>query len=236
MTDFNSFNNRSLIDATAHEILGKILSGELKSGEWLPPEREMAEQMGISRSTLHQAILQLEGQGFLRIVSRKGTQIQNYRKTPTSQSILAVMTYGNLDEADELLYRDLMDTRLWLETECARRACTHIYQSTLDEMEAIVRQMTIPDVDRTALVYRFHLLLTRASGNSIYSMFFTGFEPVLKEFIGMHYNSEAVDIEDMAGRHEALLEHIRNRNPEKAAECVQDIITRGISVLDDMRK
>ena len=236
MAEFNELNNHSLIDATAHEILGKILSGELKVNSWLPPERDLAEQLGISRSTLHQAIMQLETQGFLRIVPRKGTQIRDYRKKPTSQSILAVMTYGNLGDAEESLYRDLMDTRLWLETECARRACTHIYQSTFDEMQAIVNELTIPDVDRTELIYRFHLLLTRASGNSIYTMIFTGFEPVLKEFINIHYGSDDVDIETFAALHAELLGYIRDKEPEKAASCVSDIITRGIRILDDFRR
>ena len=51
----------------------KILSGELKPGDRLPPERELAVQVGISRGSVNQGILDLERMGFLRIVPRKGT-------------------------------------------------------------------------------------------------------------------------------------------------------------------
>lgn len=50
----------------------KILSGELKPGDRLPPERELAQQMGISRGSVNQGILDMERMGFLRIVPRKG--------------------------------------------------------------------------------------------------------------------------------------------------------------------
>lgn len=43
----------------------KILSGELKPGDRLPPERELALQVGISRGSVNQGILDLERMGFL---------------------------------------------------------------------------------------------------------------------------------------------------------------------------
>ena len=64
----------SLIDKIRGELVGKILSGELHPGDRLPPERDMAEQMGVSRSSLHQAVLQLEDAGLTenRVPARHG--------------------------------------------------------------------------------------------------------------------------------------------------------------------
>ena len=67
MVRFERLGSSSLIDNIRATLLGKILSGELRPGDWLPAERDMSEQMGVSRSSLHHAVLQLESQGFLRI-------------------------------------------------------------------------------------------------------------------------------------------------------------------------
>ena len=75
MVSFERLGAESLIDKIRGELVGKILSGELHPGDRLPPERDMAEQMGVSRSSLHQAVLQLETQGFLKIESRRGTVV-----------------------------------------------------------------------------------------------------------------------------------------------------------------
>ena len=49
----------------------RILSGELKPGDRLPPERELAEQLGFSRGSVNQGMLDLARMGFLRIVPRR---------------------------------------------------------------------------------------------------------------------------------------------------------------------
>ena len=136
MVSFETLGTASLVDNIRSELLGKILSGELQPGDRLPAERDMAEQLGVSRSSLHHAILQLETQGFLKVEARRGTTVANYRKHPTPQSLSALVGYGSV-EIDEPLFHDLMDARIWLETGCARRACHNIYESTFEEMLSI---------------------------------------------------------------------------------------------------
>ncbi len=61
------------------EIMKKqILSGERKPGDRLPPERELAAQLGFSRGSVNQGMLDLARMGFLRIVPRKGAFVAEY--------------------------------------------------------------------------------------------------------------------------------------------------------------
>ena len=228
----NTKKNDSVAAKAAKELLSKILSGELKAGLYLPTERDMAEQMGISRASVHQALLELELQGFVSIIPRHGTVVKDFRKQPTPQSLEALMSSDSL-ELDRSLFDDMMDTRLWLESECARRACTHIYDSTLSEMRRLVQVMTKPGADISDTVYRFHYRLVQASGNSLYSMIFRGFEPVLRNMIHHHYSVRPEDIESSAAMRSELLDYIEAKNEEKAAECVCAIIRQGISVLEE---
>ena len=235
MQNFNKISPLSLLDNAVMEIRAKILSGELRAGEWLPSERDMAAQMCISRSSLHQAILELEYQGFVKIVPRRGTRVQDFRKYPTAQSLTALMSNESLN-LEYPLFRDMMDFRLNIEGECARLACSNIYEKTLSEMEALIEEMSLPGADFPALAYSFHYKLTQASGNSLYSMVFRGFETVITNMIDRHYALCPEDIEPANQMRRELLAHIRNKNESAAAEKVREIVSAGISVLEKKYK
>ena len=228
---FEKIGAESLTDNIYKSLLGKILSGEWKSGDWFPAEREIAEQMGVSRSSLHHAVLQLERDGFVHVLPRRGTQVADYRDKPTPQSLSVIMTYGS-EELDEPLFHDLMDFRRWVETECARRACTNIYDSTLREMREIADRLGTENAAVPQLIYRYHYMLTQASGNSIFAMMFRAFEPVLMVLITRHYSLQAVDLQEAAAMHRELLDHIAARDEEAAAECMKRLLAQGANVLE----
>ena len=228
--EFDKVNNRSLMESVVQLLLGKILSGELKAGDRLPPEREMAEQLGVSRSCVHLAILELAGKGFLESIPRQGTVVCDYRKHPTPGSLPLLMSYGSTDLGKDLFF-DMMETRLLLETEAARLACSNIYESTFAQMQEILKYLAQSDADVTDLLYRFHYHLVQASGNSIYSMIFRGFEPVLRSLIALHYGDTA-DLPESIRRHQALLDAISAKDEALAAQLAREIISQGITAIE----
>lgn len=230
-TIFNKLSAPSLQETVKKSLLGKILSGELKPGQWLPAERDMAEQMGVSRSSLHQAILSLHADGFLKIEPRRGIMVNDYRKYPTPQSLSTLMHYDST-ELDYSLFADMMAARIWLETVCARCACTHIYESTMEEMQKLVLAMKEPDANISELVYQFHYKLTQASGNSIYSMIFRGFEPIIRTLIRKRYEVCQADCAASAEQHQKVLDAISARDEVMAEKTIYDILTCGVGVLE----
>ena len=229
--EFEKIGSISLTESIYKSLLGKILSGEWKPGDWFPAERDIAERMGVSRSSLHHAVLRLERDGFVRIIPRRGTQVSDYRKRPTPESLTAIMAYGS-EELDEPLFRDLMNIRLWVETECARLACANIYESTLAEMREIADRLPKENAAVPDLIYRFHYRLTQASGNSIFAMMFRSFEPVLMVLLDRHYRLRAVDLEESAAMHGELLDHIEAKDEKAAVDCVRRILAQGVQVLE----
>ena len=228
---FDKVNSSSLTESVVHVLLGKILSGDLKAGDWLLPEREIAKEMGVSRSSVHLGVLELVEKGFLKTVPRRGTLVCDYRKHPTPGSLTLLMSYGSVD-LEKDLFSDMMETRLLLETESARLACDHIYETTFQEMQDIVKALGQADADVADLLYGFHYRLVQASGNSIYSMIFRGFEPVLRSLIALHYNEPSADLPESIQRHQALLEAIRAKEETLAAQLAREIIAQGITAIE----
>lgn len=230
MKSWGSRENTSLCESVMQSIQSKIFSGELKAGDWLPPERDLAEQLGISRGSLHQAILALSHQGLVSIVPRKGTVICDYRRNPTPQSLAVVMNYGSVN-LDKDLFSDMMSFRIWLECECARLACSQISESILLEMRSIAALILRPDADLVELIYRFHYLLTVASGNSIFSMIFRGFEAAVKGLTRQSYQEMGTDIQVTAQRMRLLIQCLREGKESEAQETVQLLLSPGIEQL-----
>ena len=230
MAEFGKITAPSLKEICVQAILSRILSGELKPGDRLPAERDLAEAMGISRSSIHHGILELESMGFLTITPRRGTIVNDYRRHPTPQSLAAVMRYSSA-EMEQDLFSDLMATRLLIEGESARLACENIYETTLEKMEQLVEALYEEPEDPTDILYRFHYLLTAASGNTIYAMIYRGFESVLCTLIRQHYSMRARDIRESARMHRQLLEAILRKDPKEAEALARNIITQGITVL-----
>ena len=215
MSDFGKISTPSLKEVCVQAILTKILSGELKPGDKLPAERDMAEAMG-----------------FLTVEPRRGTVVNDYRRHPTPQSLAAVMRYSSV-EMDRALFSDLMDTRLLIESECARLACRNIYDTTLEKMQHMVDELAAEPIDPTEILYQYHYRLVQASGNTIYSMIYRGFETVLRNLIRQHYSMRAKDIREAAQLHQQLLDAIVQRDEDAAEQTARRILTQGISALEE---
>ena len=76
-----------------------ILSEELKIGEKLPPERDIAHKMQISRSVVNDGIAALSKMGFLTIVPRYGTYVADYKSHGTIDILVAIMKNGNVSNS-----------------------------------------------------------------------------------------------------------------------------------------
>ena len=85
---FAPLKAESLKELFVKEIEAKIISGQLRPGDRLPPERELASLMEISRSIVNSGILELESKGFVKVIPRKGTVIVDYKTEGTRQSCL----------------------------------------------------------------------------------------------------------------------------------------------------
>ena len=209
----------------------KILSGELKPGDRLPPERELAVQVGISRGSVNQGILDLERMGFLRIVPRKGTFVAEYVRNATPETLAAIMSY-NSAYIDQALFRDLMELRILVERECARLACANLTQDSLRRLQDCTGAIyAAPEEQLAEAVYRYHKCITEISGNAAYAMVFQSFEKMIRNLIREHY-SDRSELTRSLPKFELLTAAIARRDAYEADRCILSILSQASDYLN----
>lgn len=224
---------RKLKKSFVDDMQSRILSGELRPGERLPPERELAEKMGISRGSVNQGILDLERMGFLRVVPRKGTFVADYIKNATPLTIAAIMNYDStLYDAE--LFRGFMEFRILVERECVRLACLHMDEASRQMLDELTERIYAAEgAELTDALYRFHYSITQLSGNAAYAIVFQSFELLLRNMIEAHY-SDRNELEKCLPLYGRLADSLRRGNGAESDLYLRKILGMASDYLDVM--
>lgn len=106
---FRQIQAPTLRELFVDQVIGMIFSGELKVGDRLPSERELSEQMHISRSMVHTGLEDLERMGFVRMEARRGNYIEDYARHGNFETLMALAKYGG--EFDHAIESSLVEAR-----------------------------------------------------------------------------------------------------------------------------
>ena len=214
----------------------KMFSGELQIGQQLPPERELAARYGVSRSLINTGLIELEKQGFVRMIPRQGSVVADYRKNGTLD-VLVALTSCDATFVDYPMFCNIVDMRVLVECECARLACI---QASVDELDSLrmladCLNTSADPLDAAEPLVKFHYLVTQLSGNAVYAMAFKSFEPMVIFFTHQHLTA-APDLPKMAKLHEDLLSAMYARDMELSAQCMRVCLLQGMSALKKLYK
>ncbi|MCZ8548322.1 FCD domain-containing protein [Mesorhizobium qingshengii] len=114
--------------AAARKIQGMILSGELRSGEKVPSQREFAQSLGVSRASLREALLTLETLGLLKTEPGRGTFVSQAR--PSASRNMARWRF-----ADSYPVADVYETRIMLEGRIAGLSSQTLAEADFQALE-----------------------------------------------------------------------------------------------------
>ena len=170
MTSYQSLMTLSPLKSTSSLVdqvcsrLARQLRDELESGDdKLPPERLMAERLGVSRTVLREATKRLELQGLLEIRHGSGIRAVNRLHKPLSGSLSLL-----LPELAERL-RQLSEARAAIEPEIARQAALKAKAADLRQLSSIHERLVAAEThdDAVEADIDFHRTLARIAGNEI---------------------------------------------------------------------
>ncbi|MDP3658614.1 FadR/GntR family transcriptional regulator [Phenylobacterium sp.] len=157
--------SRRVFEDVCKQIRQDVTLGKLRSGDKLPSERDMAEQLGVSRAAVREALRALEASGVLEF--RKGVYggafIRDMSSTGVTMSISDMLSLGNLS------LDNLTETRTCLLSFAVRMACERATEEDLAAIEASLEQVDrATDMNsRIAGIGAFYTLIAAAAHNGV---------------------------------------------------------------------
>ena len=212
-TIFGPIQPPTTFEETVERLGGAIRMGLLPAGAQLPPERDLAEQLQISRSTLRQAITALVQSGHLRSLRGRGGGTFVVERPPLTEA-----GPGPLP-AD---WRDVLDLRLAIECGAALLACERASDDQLarmdEQVEVMAHAVEFPGYRRADV--RFHVALAEAAGSPRLVAQMTEVQSQVGELIA-HIAHPAEVLTHSNADHVRLLAALRAHDPHAALEVVR---------------
>lgn len=205
-------NKGRLSDVTAKRIRNMIEESRFKVGDKLPNENDFANELGISRSTLREAIKALTSLGILEIRRGKGTFVTDS----------TVIESGDLGEINSGL-GDLFEMRLMFEPECAYYAA----QRATDEEIAIickyseaVEKKIKSGEDRTYEEQKFHESIANATHNAFVQQFMPIIFNAIKKGVIVMQKDKIVS-DDNLNDDRLIMDFLKARNADGARTAMR---------------
>ncbi|HEY5903872.1 MAG TPA: FadR/GntR family transcriptional regulator [Anaerolineales bacterium] len=214
---YQPIQSERLYERIVDQIERRILAGDLKVGDQLPPERELADQFTVSRTAVREAIKALREKGLVEIYLGRGTFVTGSATTMVRNSLGLLLKgdngFAHLVEVREILEPEiaaLAATRITEEHIAAMTEAVVIMDTALDNAEAFVEA----DLD-------FHLALAEATQNPIIPSLMDSIIDLLRE-----HRKRLGRVEGGLARgqyhHKRILEAIVRRDPQAARQEMQD--------------
>ncbi|XXF08000.1 FCD domain-containing protein [Pseudomonas sp. D1-3] len=238
--NFGPLRQRRLSDDIVARLEAMILEGTLKAGERLPAERVLAEQFGVSRPSLREAIQKLAAKGLLSSRQGGGTYVCENLGSTFSDPLMHLL------ESNADAQRDLLEFRHTLEGSCAYYAAlraTDVDRQRLSEaferlQDCYGRAGEVTRAEEGAADASFHLAIAEASHNAVLLHTIRGLFDLLKRNvvtnIGGMYALRGETRGMLNAQHRALYEAIMQGRAEDARALSNQHIDYVQEVLADV--
>jgi GntR family transcriptional regulator, transcriptional repressor for pyruvate dehydrogenase complex len=215
-SDFEVIRRSKVYEEVARQLEQMILK-KLHPGDKLPSERELAETLGVSRSSIRDAIRSLELMGMVEPRQGAGTVVREISADAIMNPLTAVLRH-KLELVSELL-----DFRKMLEPPLAARAAAHATEEELAEMEEILRRQELKfRAGELAMEEdsEFHYSIAMASGNTVVLKVIDILMDLLRDTRERSLQSQGRPQKSLAG-HRRILAAIKRRDGEGAKAAMR---------------
>lgn len=213
-------------DRVLQSLRHLIETQQMKVGDRLPAERKLCEQLGVSRSSLREAIQQLTSQGMLVSKVGAGTYLQQLPSSWSQHQI--VQPLSELIDEDPAYRFDVQEARIILEGGtawyAALRATPEDIQHIRDCYDQITHFQSLGDDEQAARAdANFHLAIAEASHNLVLIQVMRGVFDLLQFNVALGRRkvySEAHRFDQLHEQHLQVIDAIERRDPEAARKAV----------------
>ena len=209
----------SVTERVQRQLETRLIDGSWVAGMRLPSERALAEEMGVSRNSLREAIFCLKTRGLL--LSRRGSGV--YVTDRLQASITSPWRQLLVDHPD--LRWDTLEFRRELEAATAHYAALRANKEDLEKIGATIKRLLQAYDNGNKLMEHqadadFHEAIAESSHNSMFLYLHSGMVRMLREHISLNLkglqDTEGETTQKLREQHMAIWNAIRLRQPEEA--------------------
>jgi len=205
-------------DAISEQILKLISTGALRPGDALPPQRQLASQLGVSLSSLREALRGLAAIGVIEIKRGCGTYVCDH----AAAALVKQFDWALILQEEET--RELFEARRVIEVSVAGYAAQRATPQQVEDLKALGAAMMsswqardLQSLEQQDL--RFHLAIAEAAGNSLLLHLAQSLYAVVEQFITIVPHTQ-----HGMQNHLRILEAIARGNPNEAQDAVRDLL------------
>lgn len=221
-------NNRTS-DKVFNEIKQKIISGEWTSGMKIMSESQMAQELGVSRVSVREAIEKMVALNILTKKQGGGTFVNELNSSIYLNSLIPMLTLDRID------YLDILQFRLMIEVESTKLCVLKCDESVIIQLQECYEQMleSKDEMDKfTERDLEFHRIIALGSGNPLVVKIYE----ILRDLLSYHQKSLYKNLGPSGGikEHKQVLDAIVNRDAELAGIYIRRHLERTIMDLQSL--
>ena len=217
------------------QIEDQITAGALKVGDQLPPERDLAAKLGVSRAAVREAMRAMEAQGVVRsgvgVGPDSGTFLTSMPSKALTQFLRLHMALANFP------ITDVVETRIMLDRWSARLASQQASADDLSAMRGLLDAMDaeLDDIDAfNELDTDFHVALAEAAHNTLITEMTTAIRHSMRTLVLASFREHGHwhDVSDrLREQHRAIYDAIAAGDSHRAADAVEQHVRNANEIL-----
>lgn len=214
-----SLRQQVISDAVREYIKEYIIARRLPPGSPLPTEAQLSEALGISRSSVREAVKALQSLGLIEV--RRGNGL--FVRETNFDAIGEILTY-NLRLNPSML-QELLHVRMWLESAVIAEAIPQLQPSDLLDLKQIMQQWSVRvhTMESTEeLDERFHRVLYRSLGNSTLNKILEVFWVALHAYGGELKELSPAEMQQQYQKHQSILDAVEAQDVQAAKQRLVD--------------
>ncbi|MHB8068460.1 MAG: FadR/GntR family transcriptional regulator [Desulfobaccales bacterium] len=225
MVELKPIKVKRASDQIFEQLRDLIFRGELKPGEQLVPERELAQAFGVSRPTVREALNKLVTMGLVEHRQGQGTFVRSHEATREHNPLAAIL------DRQETSLEDLLEVRMGLEAQSALLAAERATPEDIQKLEEILAAMEDEYVEGRLGIEEdvaFHMGLAYATKNPVQVYIMRSFHDLLHFGIEenlRHLWEDPANLPIIQQQHRRIFQAIKDRDPEAAYEAMETHIS-----------
>jgi len=217
---FTIIKRKRVSDVVMDQIKQLLMDAKLNVGDRLPPERQLAKQLGVSRVPVREALFSLANSGFLKVKRGAGGGI--FVSEPSVEPYAEFFTL--MLQLGKAGVQDLTEARLFLEPHVARLAAERATSEDLEAIELSISEYekrVEQDAPRSIGDMKFHVKVAEASKNIVMVL-------TIKGLMGLLYKTvkdlglSREDKQKSVHTHRRIFESIRASDSESASQLMAE--------------